>query len=48
MAVVMTVSEFSDKVLQKDRFVTRIVNEPMKFLIGGSDVLAKLVTDRAD
>jgi len=46
--VVMTASEFSDKILQKDRFVTRIVNEPMIFLIGGSDDLAKLVTDRAD
>lgn len=46
--VVMTASEFSSKVLQGDRFVSRIVNEPKIFLIGGSDDLGKLVADRPD
>lgn len=46
--VVMTVSEFSGKVLQGDRFVSRIVKEPRIFLKGGSDDLGKLTTDRPD
>jgi predicted nucleotidyltransferase len=46
--VVMSMSEFSRKVLQGDRFVSRIVNEPKIFLKGGSDDLGKLVADRPD
>ena len=46
--IVMTVSEFSGKFLQGDRFVSRIVKEPKIFLIGGSDDLGKLTTDRSD
>ena len=46
--VVMSVSEFSSKVLQGDRFVSRIVKEPKIFLKGGSDDLGKLVADRPD
>jgi predicted nucleotidyltransferase len=46
--VVMSVGEFSSKVLQGDRFVSRIVKEPKIFLKGGSDGLGKLVADRPD
>jgi predicted nucleotidyltransferase len=46
--VVMSVGEFSSKVLQGDRFVSRIVKEPKIFLKGGSDDLGKLVADRPD
>ena len=46
--VVMSMSEFSRKVLQGDRFVSRIVNEPKIFLKGGSDDLGKLFADRPD
>jgi predicted nucleotidyltransferase len=46
--VVMSVSEFSSKVLQGDRFVSRIVSEPRIFLKGGTDDLGKLVADRPD
>lgn len=46
--IVMSMSEFSRKVLQGDRFVSRIVNEPKIFLKGGSDDLGKLVADRPD
>ena len=46
--VVMSMSEFSRKVLQGDRFVSRIVNEPKIFLKGGSDDLGKLVAARPD
>ena len=44
--VVMNMSEFSGKVLQGDRFVSRIVSEPKIFLKGGSDDLGKLVAAR--
>lgn len=44
--VVMPASEFSAKVLQGDRFVSRIVNEPKIFLIGGSDELGNLTANR--
>ena len=44
--VVMSASEFSSKVLQGDRFVSRIVSEPKIFLIGGSDELGKLTANR--
>ena len=46
--VVMSMSEFSRKVLQGDRFVSRIVNEAKIFLKGGSDDLGKLAADRPD
>lgn len=46
--VVMTVSEFSSKVLQGDRFVSRIVKEPKIFLKGGSDDFGKLIADWPD
>ena len=44
--VVMSASEFSSKVLQGDRFVSRIVSEPKIFLIGESDELGKLTANR--
>lgn len=44
--VVMSASEFSSKVLQGDRFVSRIVSEPKIFLIGGSDELGELTANR--
>ena len=46
--VVMTVSEFSNKFLQGDRFVSRIVKEPKIFLKGGNDDLGILIADRPD
>ena len=46
--VVMSMSAFSREVLQGDRFVSRIVDEPKIFLKGGSDDLGKLVADRPD
>jgi predicted nucleotidyltransferase len=46
--VVMSAGEFRRKVLQGDRFVSRIVNEPRIFLKGGVDDLAELAADRPD
>lgn len=45
--VVMSASEFSSKVLQGDRFVSRVVSEPKIFLKGGNDELGKLTANRA-
>lgn len=44
--VVMSASDFNSKILQGDRFVSRIVSEPKIFLIGGSDELGKLTANR--
>jgi len=44
--VVMSTNDFSSKILQGDRFVSRIVSEPKIFLIGGSDELGKLTANR--
>jgi predicted nucleotidyltransferase len=44
--VVMSASEFNGKVLQGDRFVSRIVSEPKIFLKGGSDELGELTANR--
>lgn len=44
--VVMSSSDFNSKILQGDRFVSRIVSEPRIFLIGGSNELGKLTANR--
>jgi predicted nucleotidyltransferase len=43
---VMSSSDFNSKILQGDRFVSRIVGEPKIFLVGGSDELGKLTANR--
>lgn len=45
--VVMTPRRFSDLAGKKDRFVTRVLNEPIMFVKASGDELAKLVEDRA-
>jgi len=44
--VVMSAGDFNSKILQGDRFVSRIVSESKIFLIGGSDELGKLTANR--
>ena len=41
--VVMTSKKFSDLSEKKDRFVTRVLNEPIMFVTASSDELAELV-----
>jgi len=45
--VVMTAADFRDKHLSGDRFVSRIVNEPKIFLVGGARELGELVANRS-
>jgi predicted nucleotidyltransferase len=45
--VVMTPKKFSDLSGKKDRFVTRVMSEPIIFVKANSDELAQLVEDRA-
>jgi predicted nucleotidyltransferase len=45
--VVMTPKKFSERSGKKDRFVTRVLSEPILFVKANSDELAKLVEDRA-
>ena len=45
--VVMTAKKFSDLVRREDRFVTRVLSEPILFVIATRDELAKLTEDRA-
>ena len=45
--VVMTRKEFSDLSAKKDRFVTRVLSEPILFLKANRDELAELVEHRA-
>lgn len=45
--VVMTPKRFSDLSGKKDRFVTRVLSEPIIFVKANSDELTKLVEDRA-
>jgi predicted nucleotidyltransferase len=45
--VVMTAKKFSDLSGRKDRFVTRVLSEPILFVKANRDELAKLVEDRA-
>jgi predicted nucleotidyltransferase len=45
--VVITAKKFSDLSGQKDRFMTRVLSEPIMFVKANSDELAKLVEDRA-
>ena len=46
-SVVMSVTGFGDKYLQKDRFVLRLIEEPKIYLIGTADDLAELTEDRS-
>ena len=45
--VVMTAKKFSDLVRREDRFVTRVLSEPILFVIATRDELAELTEDRA-
>ena len=45
--VVMTPKKFSGLARKKDRFVTRVLDEPILFVKANRDELAKLVEDRA-
>ncbi len=45
--VVMTPEKFSDQARRKDRFVTRVLSEPILFVKANRDELAELVEDRA-
>jgi predicted nucleotidyltransferase len=45
--VVMTPERFSDLSRKKDRFVTRVLSEPVLFVKANSDELAKLAQDTA-
>ena len=45
--VVMTPKKFSDQSRKKDRFVTRVLSEPMLFVKATRNELAELVEDRA-
>lgn len=45
--VVMTTEKFSKLSAEKDRFVTRVLNEPKLFVKAGEDELAKLVENGA-
>jgi len=45
--VVMTAKKFSDLSGRKDRFVTRVLNEPILFVKANRDELAELTEDRA-
>ena len=45
--VVMSAKKFSDLVRREDRFVTRVLSEPILFVIATRDELAKLTEDRA-
>lgn len=45
--VVMTPRKFSDLSRKKDRFVTRVLSEPVLFVKANSDELAELTEDRA-
>ena len=45
--VVMTPQKFSDQSRKKDRFVTRVLSEPVLFVKATRDELAELVEDRA-
>jgi predicted nucleotidyltransferase len=44
--VVMSKRVFKDKVIQGDRFVTRIMKEPKLYLIGNTDDIGKFTQDR--
>ena len=44
--VVMEPKKFAELYQKKDRFVSRLMSEPMLFLKGGRDELAELVKDR--
>lgn len=45
--VVMTLKKFSDLYRKKDRFVSRVLSEPMLFIKANRDELEKLIQDRA-
>jgi hypothetical protein len=45
--VVMTPEKFSDLARKKDRFVIRVLSEPVLFVKAGRDELAALADDRA-
>lgn len=45
--VVMTPRKFTDLAKKKDRFVTRVLSEPILFVKASRDELAKLADDRA-
>ena len=45
--VVMTPKKFSDLYRKKDRFVSRVLSEPMLFIKANRDELEKLIQDRA-
>lgn len=45
--VVMTPRKFTDQAKKKDRFVTRVLSEPILFVKASRDELAKLAEDRA-
>lgn len=45
--VVMTPRKFTDQAKKKDRFVTRVLSEPILFVKASRDELAKLADDRA-
>lgn len=45
--VVMTPQKFSDQSRKKDRFVTRVLSEPLLFVKATRDELAELTEDRA-
>jgi hypothetical protein len=45
--VVMTKAAFKDKIRRRDRFISRVLTEPMVFLIGDARELGKLAEDRA-
>ena len=45
--VVMTAGKFTEKAVEQDRFVMRLLSEPKLFLIGDENELGKLVTDWA-
>ena len=44
--VVMTTKKFSNLCKKKDRFVSRVLSEPMLFVKANDDELAKLIEDR--
>lgn len=45
--VVMTLKKFSDLYRKKDRFVSRVLSEPVLFIKANRDELEKLIQDRA-
>ncbi len=45
--VVMTPQKFSDQSRKKDRFVTRVLSEPILFVKATRDELAELTEDKA-